>query len=108
MNSGAVAVDMESAAVAAVAQERALPFLAVRAIADPADMALPSAVMRAADAHGRINRPVLLAHTLLHFGQVGAMLRLASHFRAALRTLTGTAHQMGDGLLLDAALTCRA
>jgi adenosylhomocysteine nucleosidase len=98
---GAIAVDMESAAVAAVACEHGLPFLAVRAIADPADMVLPRAVMRATDAQGTVRRSVLLGHALLHPGEVGALWRLASQFRAALRTLARTADRMGVGVLLD-------
>jgi adenosylhomocysteine nucleosidase len=96
----AVAVDMESAAVAAVARERDVPFLAVRAIADPVDMALPAAVLHATDAHGTVHPSLLLRHTLLHPGQALGLLRLASHFRAALRTLTGAARRMGGDCLL--------
>lgn len=99
--SGAVAVDMESAAVAAVASELAVPFLAARAIADPADMALPRAATRALDATGTLRRSVLLGELLLHPGEIGALLRLASQFRAALRTLACAADRMGAGMLLD-------
>jgi adenosylhomocysteine nucleosidase len=98
----AIAVDLESAAVAAVAEERKVPFLAVRAIADPADMGLPRAVIRATDATGTVRRSVLFGHVLLHPGEAGAMLRLASQFRAALRTLTRAADRMGaDALLVE-------
>jgi hypothetical protein len=39
---------------------------------------------------------------LLHPGEAGAMLRLASQFRAALRTLTRAADRMGaDALLVE-------
>lgn len=100
---GAIAADMESAAVAAVAREHALPFLAVRAIADPLDMALPEAVLRATDAQGVIHPWRLAARVLRNPGEVRALLQLASHFRAALRTLRSAAHRMGDHFLLDAA-----
>ncbi len=49
--SGAIAVDMESAAVARVAQEHDVPFMALRVIADTAQDALPSA-LHAALGHG--------------------------------------------------------
>jgi adenosylhomocysteine nucleosidase len=97
----AIAVDMESAAVAAVAREHDLPFLAVRAIADPAHVGLPHAVTRAMDTEGTLHRSVLLGHVLLHPGDAAALVRLASQFRAALRTLTRTADRMGADVLLD-------
>ncbi len=43
---GAVAIDMESCAVAQIAQDAGVPFLAVRAIADPASRTVPEAAMR--------------------------------------------------------------
>lgn len=99
----AVAIDMESAAVAAVACERNVPFLAVRAIADPLDMVLPAAVLHATDANGTVHVSRLIRHTLLNPREVPGLLRLAAHFRSALRTLTTAAHRMGDDLLLGCA-----
>lgn len=59
--SGAVAVDMESHAVAYVARERGLPFLVLRAVTDTADMALPAFIAKstAADGSTRLG-PILL------------------------------------------------
>ncbi|HLO78401.1 MAG TPA: hypothetical protein VK196_18250, partial [Magnetospirillum sp.] len=51
---GAAAVDMESGAVARVAAQHGLPFLALRAIADPAGQSLPAPVLRIVDGQGRI------------------------------------------------------
>jgi adenosylhomocysteine nucleosidase len=99
--SGAVAADMESAAVAAVARELEVPFLAVRAIADPAAMGLPRAVIRATDARGFVRRSTLLVETLLHPSDAGALLRLAWQFRSALGTLARAADRMGPSMLLD-------
>lgn len=100
--SGAVAVDMESAAVAAVASARDLPFLAVRAIADPADMALPGAVVRTTDDTGALSRSALIGELLRHPREIAGVLRLAAQFRAALQTLTRAADRLGADLLLDA------
>jgi hypothetical protein len=43
---GAVAVDMESAAIAAAAERHGLPFIAVRAVLDEAAQTVPSAIWR--------------------------------------------------------------
>jgi adenosylhomocysteine nucleosidase len=47
--SGAIAVDMEAAPVAAVALRAELPFVAVKAICDPAARELPAGIVRALD-----------------------------------------------------------
>ena len=47
-----LAVDMESAAVAAIAQQAGLPFVAVKAICDPASREIPSAALRLLDEGG--------------------------------------------------------
>ena len=50
---GAVAVDMESHAVAQVARDAGLPLLVIRAIADPAGRPLPKAVLGSIGEDGR-------------------------------------------------------
>ncbi len=56
----AVALDLESGAVAAVAAKHGLPFAVLRTIADPAGRDLPEAALLALDAQGRIAlRPIL-------------------------------------------------
>lgn len=87
---GAVAVDMESLAVARLAAERAVPFLAVRVIVDTAVDLLPAAVMVAGDA-GRIHLGRLLRELLRAPGQLGSLLRLARRYRAAQRSLAAVA-----------------
>jgi adenosylhomocysteine nucleosidase len=51
-NQGMAAVDMESGAVASVANRNGLPFFAVKAICDPAERALPAALLGLMDADG--------------------------------------------------------
>jgi len=87
-DSGAVAVDMESYAIAEVASKASLPFIAVRVIVDSADMAIPEialagtpfAVMKKA-----VKKP----------GDIPALLRLGSHMNKATKTLSSVA---GRGL----------
>jgi adenosylhomocysteine nucleosidase len=87
---GAAAVDMESAAVAAVAASRGLRFIAVRVIVDTASDALPAAVL-AASGGGQIRIPRLLQGLLRHPGDIAPLLRLARRYRAATRGLVAVA-----------------
>lgn len=84
---GALAVDMESAAVARVAAETGLPCLVVRAIADTAAMPLPQAVARALNPRGDVRLGVLLRHLAAHPAQVPELIRLGRAFAAATHTL---------------------
>jgi adenosylhomocysteine nucleosidase len=61
---GAIAVDMESHAVAEAARQAGLPFVVIRAVADPAGQALPDAAGRALGPDGRV-RPLAIARSLL-------------------------------------------
>lgn len=87
---GAVAVDMESLAVAQIAVACEVPFVAVRAIVDTAGDTLPQAVMAASsDGPVRISRLVLgIARSPL---QIAALLRLAHRYRSATRALAAVA-----------------
>ena len=80
---GAVAVDMESHRVAALARQRAIPFLAVRAIADPAWRRLPAAALAGID--GR--RLPVLAALLARPHEAAGVIALARDYRAALGAL---------------------
>jgi adenosylhomocysteine nucleosidase len=84
--SGAVAVDMESAAVAEVAQAAQLPFIAVRVIVDTAADVLPRAVVAASRA-GKVQMVRLIAGLLLAPGQIKPLIRLSQRYRTAIRSL---------------------
>jgi adenosylhomocysteine nucleosidase len=51
---GMLAVDMESAAVAAIAQRAGVPFVAVKAICDPASREIPAIALRLLDQDGGV------------------------------------------------------
>ena len=89
---GAVAVDLESGAVARVAARHGLPFAVLRAVCDPAEMTLPRLALAALDADGRI-RPGRVAWALLRApGDLPRLLHLAraaALARAALRARVG-------------------
>jgi adenosylhomocysteine nucleosidase len=85
---GAVAVDLESGAIARVAARHGLPFAVLRAVCDPAEMTLPPLALTALDEGGRI-RGARLAWALLRTpGDLPALIALAGAAgaaRAALR-----------------------
>jgi adenosylhomocysteine nucleosidase len=84
----AAAVDMESAAVAAVARDARLDFVVVRAIADTAADTLPRAVLDATPAGTRAARLATLLSSLARSpADVVGLIRLASRYRAAARAL---------------------
>jgi adenosylhomocysteine nucleosidase len=88
---GAVAVDMESAAVAFAAEQAGLPFVALRVISDPLDQTLPSCALSAYDASGHLKRWRLLRGLVQHPEELLGWMRLTKSLRKARRTLTGIA-----------------
>jgi adenosylhomocysteine nucleosidase len=88
---GAAAVDMESMAVAEVAQARKLPFIAVRVIVDSASDALPQAVTAAADSEGHLHIWRLMGALARTPADLAPLLRLARRYRAANRSLAAVA-----------------
>jgi adenosylhomocysteine nucleosidase len=85
--SGAAAVDMESHIVAAVAARHGLPFLVLRAVADPAGTMLPPAALAALRPDGRADLPGLLRGLIRRPADGLPLLRLARDARRGIRTL---------------------
>ena len=96
---GAVAVDMESAAVARVACQAGVPFMAIRAVADPPDMSIPLSSLAAVDEHGRICLPRLLKRLLWHPVDLFSLIHLGIYFHSARVTLKKVAHLVGKDLV---------
>lgn len=92
----AVAVDMESAAVAEVAFETDLPFLAIRAVVDAAGTAIPDVLTRMVDEAGRIRVRRIIGAPPAAWRSLG---RLATGFHAARRTLSLVASEAAEALL---------
>lgn len=84
---GAIAADMESAAVAAVAAEAGVGFLPVRVISDDRNTTIPASVTRNMDAQGKVRVSGLLFALFCHPGDIRSMLALARGFKRALATL---------------------
>ncbi|MEQ1560090.1 MAG: phosphorylase [Methyloglobulus sp.] len=91
---GVIALDMESAAIAKVAELHGIPFLAVRAIADPLDMNLPKAVSYALNNQGEVVLSKLIAYLLGHPAELPGLIKLGLHFHRAKKTLKRVAAEL--------------
>ena len=95
----AMAVDMESAAVAEVAAHHHLPFMAVRVILDTAADSLPESILRAFDPDAAARSGGARARRLLRLLRLATdlrpLLRLAAQYRLARRALRA-AVRFGD------------
>jgi adenosylhomocysteine nucleosidase len=88
---GAIAVDTESHAVARIAWEAGVPFLAVRAVSDAAGDALPGWLLASLDERGEV-RPLAFAAALLRDPRrLAAVLTLFRGSRRALARLRALA-----------------
>jgi len=100
---GALAVDMESAHVLAVAARHGLPALVVRVVADPAGRALPRLAAVAARPDGRLDLGATARALVRHPGDwplVAASARDTARGRAGLRrAAAGLARLARQGLL---------
>jgi len=84
---GAIAIDLESHIVARAAERAGCAFFVLRAIADPAERALPEAALHGLDAQGRPALGRVLMSVAGHPGQIPALWRLAGDTRRALHAL---------------------
>ncbi len=88
------AVDMESTAVAHVARSAGCAFLSVRAIVDPATFEVPEAALAGMGQNGAVSAWRALNAVLAEPAQLPSMLRLAAHYRQALRGLRDTVQRL--------------
>jgi len=84
---GGLAVDMESAAVAAVAADAGVPFLALRAVSDTAGQRLP-ALGTAIDAEGRLRAGAAARHLARRPREIAMLARIAPASMRAGRALS--------------------
>ena len=96
---GAIGVDMESAAVGAVAQEERIPFMVVRAVADPAGTTIPESTLNAFDEFGRVSSLRLINGLVQHPTGLFTLFRIGRNYRAAQKTLAAVVRLAGNNLL---------
>jgi len=95
----AIAVDMESGSVAEMASRENLPFMAIRAIADTADMTIPANSLDAIDEYGRLRPMRFLTSLARKPSELVHLARLSRSFRAARTTLETVVRLAGNDLL---------
>ena len=109
---GAVAADMETAAVARVAHRAGVPWIAIRAVSDAADEVLPLSAIQAIDSRGRVRLSRLIAGLTHHPADLLRLPKVARSFGAALQSLRVVSAAVGPYLLAadsdTAPLTARA
>jgi len=92
--SNAIALDMESIAIAQTARQNNLPSLVIRCIADPVEMSLPKAVSYALNEQGDVVLSKLLWFLLAHPTELPGLIKLGLHFNAAKNKLKLVAKQL--------------
>ncbi|MGH7002218.1 MAG: hypothetical protein ACREEA_12015, partial [Stellaceae bacterium] len=102
--SGACAIDLESHLVARAARSAGLPFVVLRAIADPAGHGLPPAAAVGLDGAGRAALGPVLWSVARWPRQIPDLLRLALETRRALQALRRGVRALSDERLLGAAI----
>ena len=92
IDSGVVAVDMETVAVAAACEARGVPWSAIRAVSDRADDdTVDTATLTMVNPDGSPKVGAALRHVLRHPGKVPGLARLARDATAAATTAARTA-----------------
>lgn len=95
LHTGAIAADMESAALARLAREAEIPFVAIRAVSDTAATRVPHWLGAAIDSAGRLSTLDVLTQIARRPAEWAAVSRLAAGFWAARATLKGVAREVG-------------
>lgn len=92
----AIAADMESAAIAQVAQNRNIPFLAIRTISDCYNECVPATVTSSMGRNGQVSIMRLLMSVAIRPNQWAALINLGRGFTKARKTLERVAACTGQ------------
>ena len=99
-NTGAAAVDMESAAVAVLAYEAGIPYIVVRVVVDAAGVRLPEVALTMCDEGGRLKKSAVL-RLIFRPSEWRGMLRLGRANGAAGRSMRKLWSAAGPDLALS-------
>jgi hopanoid-associated phosphorylase len=103
----AIALDMESIAIARTAIKNNLPVLVIRCIADPLTMNLPDAVSYALNKQGDVVLAKLLWFLLTHPTELPSLVKLGLHFNAAKNKLKLVAEHLDTIVSFDQNIAIR-
>ncbi len=95
---GAVAADMESAAIGEAARAANVPWIVLRAVSDDAHTVVPPSVLRAIDEAGHVRATRIVGALAQRPTDLMELVALARGFRAALRTLRAVVAQADPAL----------
>jgi adenosylhomocysteine nucleosidase len=98
LDTGAIAVDMESHIVASAAAERGIPMAAIRVITDPAHRTLPKTALAAMRQNGTIDIISVISSVVKHPFELPALLRIARDAAAARTALRHGRRVLGSSL----------
>lgn len=93
--SGARVVDMESGAVARVAAQAGRPFAVIRAVADPADLTLPTSALAGIGPDGKARPLAVLGRLALRPWELPALIRVGLDSHAAHSSLRAALAGLG-------------
>lgn len=96
---GAIAVDMETATLQRAASRAGIPFIALRAVLDARDEIVPGSVTSGVDRAGRPTPLRLMASLLRHPRDIPGLLRIASALRTANAALDTAARRAAAALV---------
>lgn len=103
-SSQAIAIDMESAAIARAASQANKPFVIIRSIFDTASMSLPQSSTNATDQYGKVSIPKLISGLIQSPGELLQYPNLISSFTKAKNSLMHVVELCGNDLCFAEAL----
>ena len=96
----ALAVDMESAAIAELAKNNNIDFIALRTIADTAETNIPEAVIKHTDNLGKPKLNLFILSCILKPAQIREIFILAKSYQKSLKTLRKLGSKLKDDRFL--------
>lgn len=97
-DSGGLLVDMESGPVAEACAAIGKPFAVLRAVADPAERAIPAFALDGLDGDGRTRIAPVILGLIKQPASLSALIRLAGDSRKAMQSLGAAARLLGPSL----------